>query len=283
MIAILTDSTCDIPEELIEQYDIHVVPQYIIWGVEQFQDRVDMQPIEFYERLIVDAQRPTTSQATSGDFGKAIHCAVKEGAAKALILTVSSAMSGTFEMASRAAKEASIPVSVIDSRGPTMTLGWQVLAAARANEKGATFDEILREVEAVRGKLVQVVAMQTLEYLHTGGRIGDAAKWVGSMLNVKPIVNINHQTGRVEPVSLARTHKALVRTLHKKFFDMIDLGKPLRIAVLHGNAPSEAEALAEQIRAEFQPVELIVNMTGPVLGVNTGPRALALCGYAEGS
>jgi len=102
-------------------------------------------------------------------------------------------------------------------------------------------------------------------------------------LNVKPIVKINHQSGRVEPVSLARTHKALVRTLYKKFFDMIDLEKPLRIAVLHGNAPSEAEALAERIRAEFDPVELIVNMTGPVLGVNTGPGALALCGYAEGS
>ncbi len=282
MIAILTDSTCDIPDELIKQYDIHVVPQYIIWGVEQFRDRVDMQPIEFYKRLVEDEQRPTSSQATSGDFGKAIQRAVEAGATKAIILTVSSAMSGTFEMASRAAKDASIPVSVIDSKGPTMTLGWQVLAAARAREKGAAFDKILREVEAVRGKLVQVVAMQTLEYLHTGGRIGDAAKWVGSMLNVKPIVKINHQSGRVEPVSLARTHKALVRTLYKKFFDMIDLEKPLRIAVLHGNALSEAQALAERIRTEIDPAELIVNITGPVLGINTGPGALALCGYAEG-
>ncbi|MEA3327452.1 MAG: DegV family protein [Chloroflexota bacterium] len=283
MIAILTDSTCDIPDELIKQYDIRVVPQYIIWGVEQFRDRVDMQPIEFYERLIVDAQRPTTSQATSGDFGKAIQCAVEDGATQAMILTVSSAMSGTYEMASRAAKDASISVRVIDSKGPTMTLGWQVLAAARAREKGATFDEIIQEVEAVRGKMVQVVAMQTLDYLHTGGRIGDAAKWVGSMLNVKPIVNINHQTGRVAPLSLVRTHKALVRTLYKKFFDMVGPGTQLRIAVLHGNALTEAQALAERIRDEFNPEELLVNITGPVLGINTGPGALALCGYAEGS
>jgi len=283
MIAILTDSTCDIPEELIEQYDIHVVPLYIIWGEEQFRDRVDMQPIDFYERLIVDAQRPTTSQAASGDFEKAIQCAVDGGVTEAVILTISSAMSGTYKVALEAAKKASIPVTVIDTKGPTMTLGWQVLAAARARDRGATLDEIVQEVEAVRGQMVQVVAMQTLDYLQTGGRIGDAAKWVGSMLNVKPIVKINHQSGRVEPVSLARTHKALVRTLYKKFFDMIDLGKPLRIAVLHGNALAEAEALAERIRAEFDPVELIVNITGPVLGVNTGPRALALCGYAEGS
>ena len=282
MIAILTDSTCDIPEELIEQYDIHVVPLYIIWGEEQFRDRVDMQPIDFYERLIVDAQRPTTSQPASGDFEKAIQFAVDGGATEAVILTISSAMSGTYKVALEAAKKASIPVTVIDTKGPTMTLGWQVLAAARARDRGATLDEIVQEVETVRGQMVQVVAMQTLDYLHTGGRIGDAAKWVGSMLNVKPIININHQTGRVEPIGLVRTHKALVRTLHKKFFDMIDLGKPLRIAVLHGNALSEAVALAERIQAEFHPVELIVNMTGPVLGINTGPGALALCGYAEG-
>jgi len=282
MIAILTDSTCDIPEALIEQYDIHVVPLYIIWGEEQFRDRVDMQPIDFYERLIVDAQRPTTSQAASGDFENAIQYAVEGGATKALILTISSAMSGTYKVALEAAKNASIPVTVIDTKGPTMTLGWQVLAAARARDRGARVDEIVREVEAVRGKMVQVVAMETLDYLKTGGRIGDAAKWVGSMLNVKPIVRINHETGRVEPVSLARTHKALIRTLYKKFFDMVDHGKPLRIAVLHGNAPSEAEALAEKIRMEFHPDELIVNITGPVLGINTGPGALALCGYAEG-
>ena len=282
MIAILTDSTCDIPEELIKQYDIQIVPLYIIWGEEQFRDRVDIQPIEFYERLVVDEQRPTTSQATVGDFRKAIQNAVEAGATEALILTISSAMSGTYEMASRAAKEAPISVKVFDTKGPTMTLGWQVLAAARARDMGAGVDEIIHELEEIRGRMVQLVAMQTLDYLHTGGRIGDAAKWVGSLLNVKPLVKINHQTGRVAPVSLARTHKALVRTLYKKFFEMVGDGKPLRIAVLHGNAGEEAQALADRIREEFAPEELLVNMTGPVLGINTGPGALALCGYTMG-
>jgi len=282
MIAILTDSTCDIPEELIKQYNIQIVPLYIIWGEEQFRDRVDIQPIEFYERLVVDDQRPTSSQATVGDFGKAIQNVVEAGATEALILTISSAMSGTYEMASRAAKEAPIPVTVVDTKGPTMTLGWQVLAAARARDRGAGVEEIVHELETIRGRMVQLVAMQTLDYLHTGGRIGDAAKWVGSMLNVKPLVKINHQTGRVEPVSLARTHKALVRTFYKKFFEMLGPGRPLRIAVLHGNAVEEAQALADRIRVEYAPEELLVNITGPVLGINTGPGALALCGYAMG-
>ncbi len=280
MLAILTDSTCDIPENLVNQYNIHIVPQYIIWGDEQFRDRLELSPHDFYQRIQTDPQKPTSSQATTGDFLAAIDRAVEKGADKALILTVSSAMSGTFQMAQAAAEKAPIPVSVIDSKGPTMTLGWQVLAAARARDAGASMGEIIAEVAKVRQNLVQVVAMQTMEYLEYGGRIGDAAAWVGTMLKVKPVVRINHETGRVEPAGLARTHKAMLRMLHKKFFDALDTGGELHIAVLHGDAPEEAQQLAERIQDEFNPAELLINTTGPVLGINTGPGALALCGYA---
>jgi DegV family protein with EDD domain len=192
---------------MIDQYNIRVVPQYVIWGDEQYRDRVDLEPEEFYRRLASDDQRPTTSQATIDDFLEEIKSAVEDGASEAIILTVSSAMSGTYQMAKQAAEKASIPVKVIDSKGPTMTLGWQVLAAARARNTGAATEEIIQRVAEVRRKMVQVVAMQTLDYLQTGGRIGDAAKWVGTLLKVKPVVTINHQTGRVEPAGLARTYK----------------------------------------------------------------------------
>lgn len=282
MIAIIADSTCDIPDALIERYGIIVIPHYIIWGEEQFLDRVNLQPEAFYQRLVVDELRPTTAQASAADFLDGIHKAVEQGASEALILTVSSAMSGAYEMAKVAASKADIPVKVIDSKGPTMTLGWQTLAAARARDEGATMDEIIERVARVRESLVQIVAMETLEYLHTGGRIGDAAKWVGALMKVKPVVSINHVTGRVEPMGLTRTHSAMVRMLYRKFFDALQMGKKLRIAVLHGNVLDEAQLLAERIRDEFNPLELIINITGPVLGINTGPGALALCGYAEG-
>ncbi len=282
MIAIIADSTCDIPDALIERYGIIVIPHYIIWGEEQFLDRVNLQPEAFYQRLVVDELRPTTAQASAADFLEGIHKAVEQGASEALILTVSSAMSGAYEMAKIAASKADIPVKVIDSKGPTMTLGWQTLAAARARDEGATMDEIIERVARVRESLVQIVAMETLEYLHTGGRIGDAAKWVGALMKVKPVVSINHVTGRVEPMGLTRTHSAMVRMLYRKFFDALQMGKKLRIAVLHGNVLDEAQLLAERIRDEFNPLELIINITGPVLGINTGPGALALCGYAEG-
>jgi DegV family protein with EDD domain len=281
MIGIITDSTCDIPEELLEQYGIIVVPQMVIWGDEQYRDRVDLQPNEFYRRLAVDPSRPHSSLPSLNDFQKAFESAVSRGAHELIVLTVSSAMSGTYEMAKNAAKLLKIPVSVVDAKGPTMSLGWQVLAAARACEAGANLDEILSQVDQVRNKLVQLVAMDSLEYLQRGGRIGNAVKWAGTLLKVKPLVSINHQTGLVEPVGLARTHTALIDLLYHKFVDQLSSVKNLRIAVLHGNTLENAEALAERIQAEFKPLELLINMTGPVLGINTGPGALALCGYPE--
>jgi DegV family protein with EDD domain len=190
-------------------------------------------------------------------------------------------MSGAYQMAQAAAKLVRIPVTVIDSKGPTMSLGWQVLAAARAVAGGMDLNNILECVDQVRRNLVQLVAMDTLEYLQKGGRLGGAVKWVGGMLKVKPLVSINHQTGLVEPVSLARTHKALVEMMYSKFFERLKGGKNLRVAVLHGYVEEEARALAERIQQEFQPIELLMNITGPVLGINTGPGALALCGYCE--
>jgi DegV family protein with EDD domain len=283
MLAIITDSTCDIPEDLIEKHGIIVVPQFIIWGDEQYRDRVDITPKEFYRRLEEEDENPTTSQAGVGDFLDAIEQARDKGATEALILTVSSAMSGTYLMAKTAAEKASIPVSVIDSKGPTMTLGWQVLAAARSRDEGARKDEIIEHVSEVRNNLIQIVAMETLEYLQYGGRIGDAVKWVGNILKVKPLVSINHNTGLVEPLGLARTHSSMIKMLYKRFFNEINEGKRLRIAVLHGDALDEAEKLADKICKEFDPIELIINITGPVLGINTGPGALALCGYCETS
>ncbi len=281
MIGIVTDSTCDIPEDLIAKYGIIVIPQYIIWGDEEYRDRVDLQPKAFYKRLVDDPLRPTTAQAGVEDFLKGIQKSVKNGANEVIILTVSSAMSGTYNMAVKASEQAEIPVTVVDSKGPTMTLGWQVLAAARRRDEGADLAAIVDHLSELRHNLVQMVGMQTLEYLQTGGRIGDAVKWVGGLLRVKPLVSINHDSGRVQPVGLARTHQKLVEMLYKKFFEKLKVGKNLRIAVLHGNSPDEAQTLAERIRKEFDPIELIVNITGPVLGINTGPGALALCGYAE--
>ncbi|MBW6474743.1 MAG: DegV family EDD domain-containing protein, partial [Anaerolineaceae bacterium] len=143
MIGIVTDSTCDIPEELVNHFGITIVPQYIIWGDQQYKDRVEMSPLEFYQRLKIDEIRPTTSQASIIDFKSVYEAQNQLGFSELIVLTVSSAMSGTFHMAKEAAKLVNFPVSVVDSKGPTMTLGWQVLAAARARETGTDVKTIL--------------------------------------------------------------------------------------------------------------------------------------------
>lgn len=281
MIEIITDSTCDVPEDMLKQYDIKVVPAYLLWGTEQYLDRVNIQPVEFYERLTSDPHRPTTSQGTVNDFQRAYEEAASRGADQIVTLTVSSAMSGTYQSALNAAKAVKTPVTVIDSKGPTMSLGWQVIAAARAREAGADLKHILETVEYVRKHLTLLVSMDTLEYLQKGGRIGNAIKWVSGLLQVKPLVSINHNSGLVEPVTLARTHKGVVDALYSRFVKIFEDSKKLHVSVLHGNVPAEAEALAERLRADLNPVELLINITGPVLGINTGPGALALAGYAE--
>lgn len=282
-ITIMTDSTCDIPDDLVEHYNIQIVPQMIIWGDQQYRDRIDLQPNEFYQRLKSDPTRPTSSQPAASDFKDAYERAAGRGAKEIIMLTVSSAMSGTYQMALNAASLVDIPVHVVDGKGPTMSLGWQVLEAARAVQAGLDVAGVLQKIEVVRQRLVQFVAMETMEYLQKGGRMGSAAKWVGTLLSVKPLVSINHQTGLVESESLARSHTQMVEMLFRKFFERLGGRKGLHIAVLHGDAPVEAELLADRIRREFNPVELLINTTGPVLGINTGPGALALCGYAEGS
>jgi len=280
-IALITDSTCDIPQELLDRYDIIVVPLLIIWGEETLRDHIDLQPQAFYRRLTEDAVHPRTAHPNPPRFVRAYEEAKEGGAEEIVIITISSEMSGTFSSAQQAAKEVDVPVHCVDARGPTMSLGWQVLAAARAREAGGNAQAMLAAAKKVRQGVVQFVCLDTLEYLHKGGRIGGATRFIGTLLHVKPIIYIDHETGRVEPATQVRTRKRSLETLYQRFFEQLDTNKPLHIAVLHGDAPEDAQRVAQRIRRDYAPAELLINVTGPVLGVHTGPGAIALCGYAE--
>ena len=280
-VALITDSTCDIPQMMINQYGISVIPLGVVWGNELLHDRVDLTPEEFYWRLEKDPIWPTSTLPSPADFENIYREAIENGAKEIVVMTVSSAMSGTFHLAEQVGKNMDVPVHVVDSKGPTMSLGWQVLAAARIREMGGNAAKMIEAAASVREKLVQIVCLDTLEYLHRGGRIGNAARFFGSLLDIKPLVKIYHKTGLVEFCGQARTRKKSIESLVSHFFEQLSPEKPKRIAVLHGGALSDAQALADRIKKEYNPLELLVNITGPVLGIHTGPRALALCGYAE--
>lgn len=280
-IAIITDSTCDIPQALIEQYAIHVVHHVIIWGEEQYRDRVDMMPDEFYRRLRTDDRIPTTSQATIADFAGAYQEVCEQGAESIVVITVSEKLSGAIQSARQAAAQSPVPVHIYDSRGATMGLGWQVIAAARAREQGGSETDMLAAADRVRKNVHLLISLDTLEYLGRGGRIGNARRMLGSVLHIKPLIYVDHESGIVESGGMAMTRNKALDMLYKKFFERLDTSRPMHIAVLHGDAKDDAEALAARIREEYNPAEQVMNITCPALGIHTGPKALALCGYSE--
>ena len=280
-IALITDSTCDLPQALREQYAINVLPLTVIWGDEQLRDGVDILPEAFYDRLVTDPVYPTTSQPTPQDFLNIYERMQQQGAQEAVVITISSAMSGTYESAKLAAPIIDMPVHVVDSKSNSMSLGWQVLAAARAREAGGDVEAMIAAADAARKTMVYIVTLDTLEYLRKGGRIGGASAFIGTLLNFKPQIMVNHKTGMVEAGRRTRTRQKAIQALYDDFFDRLDTSKPMRIAVLHNAALPEAEALAARVQAEFAPRELVISIVSPVLGVHTGPRAIALCGYTE--
>jgi DegV family protein with EDD domain len=280
-IALITDSTCDIPTAWVKQYDISIIPMTIIWGCDQYLDGVDLTAEAFYERLLIDPNHPTTSQPTPLLFLTAYHQAIEKGAEEIVVFTISSAMSGTMESARQAAEEVNIPIHIVDSKNNSMGLGWQVMAAARTLEAGGDLPSILQAAKQAHDKMVYYISLDTIEYLSRGGRIGSATKFLGSLLQIKPLIYVDPKTGTVGASIPGRSRASAIDGLYKQFFKYIDTKSPMHITVLHNAALKEARALAERVQQEFSPKELFISIVSPTLGVHTGPRALALCGYAE--
>lgn len=279
-VALISDSTCDIPLEWREKYDIGIVPLNIIFGEQQYKDGIELTPDQFYAMLPETKCFPSTSQPSPNDFLMAYQAAAKKGYSEVLAITISSAMSGTINSAREAAAVSPIPVRVMDGKNNSMGLGWQVVAAARVREAGGDSAAMLKTAEKVRDNMVYFITLDTLEFIAKGGRIGSATKFLESIIKIKPLISVNPKTGSVVPSIPARSRHNAIEGLYKEFFNHIDPHLPLHITVLHNAAIEEAQALAERVKAEYSPAELFISTTSPILGTHTGPRALALCGYA---
>jgi DegV family protein with EDD domain len=277
-IAIVTDSTCDLPVELVEKHHLTIVPLYVLWGDEQLIDGVDIDPETFFARLPEDPIHPQTSQPTPGDFVRAI-----EGleAREVFIITLSKALSGTYESACQAREEVDVPVHVVDSYSLSLGLGWQVLAAARARDKGADIEGMIAAAQHVRERTSLLLTVDTLEYLHRGGRIGGAAKLLGSMVQLKPLLEIDHTTGMIDAVEKIRTRKRAMRRLMDETFQRLDPCRPTHAGVLHGAAPADARLLLHQILDRCECVEPLVAAITPVLGVHGGPGVVGIAAYND--
>ena len=273
-VAIVTDSTSTIPKEYLNQYPIWVAPQILIWGSETLLDGVDIQPDEFYSRLAKDPLHPTTSQVTPISF-QTVFKELLEQDYEILAVLVSPKLSGTMESAIQA-KELfpGAAIELVNSESVAMGLGFQAIMAARAAKDGASLEECKQlALKAVKHTGI-VLTVETLEYLHRGGRIGGGAKFLGTALNIKPILEL--RDGRIEGVERIRTRgKSLMRVV--ELVEQQVAGRtPVRLAALHANSPVDAQTMLDSASARLKPVETIFSVLSPVVGTHAGPGTVGL-------
>lgn len=270
-VLVVTDSTSDLPKTLVNQYGIRVVPLTVTFGQDSFLDGVEITPERFLGRLQREAELPKTSQPPSPMFA-AIFAEAIEQDMDVLCITLSSALSGTYNAARLAAEDFDGDrIRVVDSRSTTMQLGWIVVDAARAVEQGAGLAAAEdRAVDAI-ARANCFAVLQTLDYVYKGGRIGRASHMIGSALGIKPVLNFID--GVLTPVERVRTwKKALTRAIELA----ATTGTPTDIAVLHSDNLKDAETTAETLRQRFPDARILIDWTGSTILTYAGPGAIGI-------
>jgi len=267
-LAIVTDSTCDISDDLAESNHIHIVPNLVIIEEQSLEDGKDITRQEFYERLPTMKKHPTTATASSGAYQQLYEKLFQQGASQILSIHASSLLSGIFGAASAAAQAFGERVGVVDSEHISMGLGFQVLAAAEAVTLGATREIVISLLKEIRQRIHLVAMLDTLEYVRRSGRVSWARARLGNLLSVKPFVGIRN--GLVNSLGETRTRRKGIERL-KQF--LRDLGALERLAILHTNAEADARQFLEEINIHLPTNPLLVNVT-TVIGAHAGPNGL---------
>lgn len=275
-VAIVTDSTAYLPQDLLNQYNITVLPLEVIWGEETLKDGVDIQPAEFYERLKTAKTMPSTSQVTIPYMKEAFETLLAKDF-DVIGMFISEALSGTINSAKQgkaALKSGQDRVRIFNSKQTAMSLGFQVLAAARAAEDGANIEDCLAIAEKARENTGVYFAVDTLEFLHRGGRIGGAKRLLGTAMKLKPVLSV--QDGLVVSVESVRTSRKAQKRVLEIIKEEIGDRAPVRVAALQANAEAEAKTLLKLAQEEMDVVETIESQVSPVIGTHVGPGTVGL-------
>jgi DegV family protein with EDD domain len=273
-VAVVTDSTAYLPNDLVEQYQISVAPQVLIWGEVTFRDGVDIMPEEFYNRLKKTTVMPTTSQVTIASFQQIFSRLLDEGN-QVLAILVSNKLSGTIDSAIQAREMLpGAAIEIVDSTTTAMAMGFQVLQVARFAQQGASMADCKALAEKSTQHVGVIFAVDTLEFLHRGGRIGGGQRFLGSALNIKPILEV--RGGRVEPVERVRTRSKSLARVVDMVSERIGSRQPVRVATLHANAREEALQILEIANKRFNAIESVFSEVSPVVGTHAGPGTIGL-------
>lgn len=271
-IRIVTDSSCDLPPALADKHGIDIVPLTIRFGSDEYVDRRDLTPTEFWSKVAASPVLPETAAPSPGAFEEAYRRAVADGCPGVLAITLSGELSATYQAAQLGAKavEDTIPVKVVDSRSLTLALGMMCVTAARLAEDGHDLDALTTAVEDVKARTRIFATLDTLENLKKGGRIGGAQALLGSMLSIKPVIQI--VDGKVAEESKQRTRSKSLRYLAEK---VRNAGRIEQLAVLHGNAP-DLDELLDLLAPVYPRDEITVADIGAVIGAHGGPRTIGV-------
>ena len=275
-VAIVTDSTAYLPNDILKQYSITVTPQILIWGDETYQDGVDIQPDEFYQKLSTAKTMPTTSQVAIVTM-KSTFEKLLEAGYDVLGIFLSAKLSGTMQSATQALEmlpKAASKIAILDSNSTAMAMGFHVLAAARLAQSGGSLSECLKLAEEARKHTGVYFVVDTLEFLRRGGRIGGAQAMLGSALNLKPLLEL--RDGRIESVEKVRTKGKAINRMIDLVVEKTVGCTPVRLATLHANAEAEAKSALATAAARLNPVEQILACVSPVIGSHAGPGTVGL-------
>jgi DegV family protein with EDD domain len=278
-IIVVTDSSASLPVQIMEGLDLRVIPLWLVWENETFRDGVDINPQIFYSRLRGSNTIPSSTQPSVQEFVDFFQECQKEADAIVCVLA-SSKISGTVDSA-LSAKEMvpGLPIRVIDSNFSAMGQGFIAVAAARTAAAGKSINEVVLAAERMRDVVNLLFVVDTLEYLHKGGRIGGAKWLLGTAMNIKPLLHF--EDGLITSLSQTRTKKKGVLELLDIAEDRLGGSSMVEAAVVHVDCLDEGKELMEKVKDRFNPSNIYISDVSPVVGTHVGPGGLGLAFYPE--
>ncbi len=275
MIKIVTDSTADVPKELLERYDIRVVPINIQFGMETYQEGIDIDRPTFFRKL--EEVMPTSSQPAPGQLVE-VYRELAEDGHSIISIHVTSKHSGTYQSALLA--KSMLPeaeIEVFDTLSISIGTGYQVLATARAAEEGKSMGEIIQTLEGIRSRMYLYLTPATLKYLQKSGRVGRLAGALGSLLNVKPVIKV--EDGALELFQNVRTRSKAIDRLVELTEEAVGTTEPVKLAISQAQVPAEAEKLRERLERTFNCDEMHVVDLACSLTVHGGPGIIGIISH----
>ena len=278
-IAIVTDSTAYIPEDLLEKYNIHTVPLSVVFGEESFRESIDITTEEFYKKVTESKKLPSTSQPAIGTFIELFEDLARTHDA-VISIHLSKRFSGTYDAAKSAGTMVKdIEVFPYDSALSAMPQGFYAIAAAEMVQEGKNVEEIINQLNIMKNKTRAYFMVDDLSHLQRGGRLNSAQAILGSLLNIKPILHI--VDGLIVPFEKIRTRKKAINRIMNMLEEDANTKKIVRVVFIHANNESTAIKLRESFAEKHPEVESIISYFGPVIGTHLGEGSIGVSWYTE--